>query len=133
MATYLDIHDIPVDDGRPGDEASAPPLPAPAQDPLPARDAEPDEEWSAPGKKKGKKASQADGNSATSSLVPESKFHLPLGVIEELSRIGVEPPMGQGDVPEVVKKIKDKVENWKKDQDRKTKEVRNLFSDTLLY
>ncbi len=84
-------------------------------------------------KKKGKKASQADGNSATSSLVPESKFHLPLGVIEELSRIGVEPPMGQGDVPEVVKKIKDKVENWKKDQDRKTKEVRNLFSDTLLY
>jgi chromosome segregation ATPase len=76
-------------------------------------------------KKKGKKASQVDGNPAPSSSVSESKFNLPLGVLEELSRIGVETPMGQVDVPEVVKKIKDKLENWKKDQDRKTKEVRN--------
>ena len=77
-------------------------------------------------KKKGKKVPQADGSPVPSLPVPESKFNLPLGVIEELAKIGVEPPMSQGDVPAVVEKIKGKLENWKKDQDHKTKEVRNL-------
>jgi len=74
-------------------------------------------------KKKGKKGPQAESSSAPASPNPESKFNLPLGVIEELARIGVEPPMGQSDVPAVVEKIKGKMEHWKKDQDRKTKEV----------
>ena len=74
-------------------------------------------------KKKGKKGPQTEGSSAPAPPNPESKFNLPLGVIEELARIGVEPPMGQNDVPAVVDKIKGKLEHWKKDQDRKTKEV----------
>ena len=78
-------------------------------------------------KKKGKKVQQVDSNSAPSSPALESKFHLPLGVIEELAKIGVETPNGQVDVPGVVEKIKGKLENWKKDRDRKTKEVSKLF------
>lgn len=73
--------------------------------------------------KKGKKGSAA--GSTTSSTPSESgKFNLSMGVIEELAKVGVEPPMNQSDVPSVVEKLKVKVEQWKKDQDRKTKEVR---------
>lgn len=74
-------------------------------------------------KKKGKKAPQSNDSPAPPSPNPESKFNLPLGVIEELARIGVEPPMGQSDVSAVVEKIKGKLDHWKKDQARKTKEV----------
>lgn len=84
-------------------------------------------------KKKGKKVPQMDGNPPPSASAPESKFNLPLGVLEELSKIGVETPMSQGDVPAVVGKIKDKLENWKKDQDRKTKEVSNSFLTPMIH
>lgn len=79
-------------------------------------------------KKKGKKGPQSNDSPAPGSPNPESKFNLPLGVIEELARIGVEPPMSQGGVSDVVDKIKGKLEHWKKDQDRKTKEVRSHHS-----
>jgi hypothetical protein len=79
-------------------------------------------------KKKGKKGPQSSDSPAPGSPNLESKFNLPLGVIEELARIGVEPPMSQGGVPDVVEKIKGKLEHWKKDQDRKTKEVSPLHS-----
>ena len=42
---------------------------------------------------------------------------------EVLAKVNVEPPMNSGDVPNVVSKLKEKLEGWKKDQDRKTKEV----------
>lgn len=82
-------------------------------------------------KKKGKKGPQSNDNPTPGSPLPESKFNLPLGVIEELARIGVEPPMSQGGVPDAVEKIKGKLEHWKKDQDRKTKEVSSLSIWTL--
>ena len=58
------------------------------------------------------------------------KFHLTIGIIEELSRIDLEPPMGPADVPAVVEKLKQKLEKWKKEQDAQTKavcDVDNLY------
>jgi len=51
------------------------------------------------------------------------KFNMSIGVIEELAKVGVEPPMNSGDVPSVVEKLKQKLAHWRDDQDRKTKEV----------
>ena len=73
------------------------------------------------GRKGGNDASAS--NASTPQPSGEGKFNLPLGVIEELSRVGIEPPMTQGDVPNIIEKLKGKLEDWKKDQDRKTKEV----------
>lgn len=74
------------------------------------------------GRKGGNDAS-ASVNASTPQPSSEGKYNLPLGIIEELSRVGIEPPMTQADVPTVTEKLKDKLEGWKKDQDRKTKEV----------
>ncbi|KAK4613837.1 hypothetical protein CLAFUW4_09295 [Fulvia fulva] len=72
-------------------------------------------------KKKGGRGAKATG---AASPTPEasSKFNLDLGTIEALARINVDPPMSQADVPAVVEKLKGKLETWKKDQDKQTKE-----------
>ncbi|ERF74418.1 hypothetical protein EPUS_06596 [Endocarpon pusillum Z07020] len=65
------------------------------------------------GKKKGK------GKKAA----PEAtKFNMSIGIIEELGKVGVEPPSNQSDVPAVVEKLKEKLESWKKDQETQTKQ-----------
>lgn len=77
------------------------------------------------GGKKGKKGKK--GGSAAASPAPgtpiEGKFNLSIGIIEELAKVGLEPPMNQAGVPAVVDKLKEKRDQWKKDQDSKTKEV----------
>lgn len=78
------------------------------------------------GKKKGKKgprSAPADGVASPVAETTSSKFNLDLGTIDSLARIGVDPPMSQADVPNVVEKLKEKLSFWKGDQDRKTKEV----------
>ncbi|CAK4031759.1 related to nuclear segregation (Bfr1) [Lecanosticta acicola] len=70
-------------------------------------------------KKKGGKKGQSNG---TSSPAPEGKFQLDPRTIEYLAEMNIDPPLSQADVPTVVEKIKEKLEFWKKDQDRKTKE-----------
>jgi hypothetical protein len=65
-------------------------------------------------KKKGKKAAPAAAS---------EKFHLSIDVIEQLARIGIDPPVSHSHVPIVITKIKEKITFWKGDQDRKTKEV----------
>lgn len=52
-----------------------------------------------------------------------SKFNLDMGTIDSLARLGIDPPMSQADVPALVEKLKGKIEFWKGDQERKTKEV----------
>jgi len=59
------------------------------------------------------------------------KFNMSIGVIEELAKVNVEPPMNSGDVPAVVEKLKQKLAHWREDQDRKTKEV-SVFSQSIL-
>ncbi|KAL8830218.1 MAG: hypothetical protein Q9191_001558 [Dirinaria sp. TL-2023a] len=71
--------------------------------------------------KKGKKGSSTTGSPAPSTPT-EGKFNLTVGVIEELAKINVEPPMNQAGVPVVVEKLKQKRDQWKADQDKKTRE-----------
>ena len=75
----------------------------------------------------GKKAKKGKKGNATGSPAPstpaEGKFNLSVGVIEGFSKVGIEPPMNQAGVPEAVKKLKQKRDQWKKEQPIKTKEV----------
>ena len=76
------------------------------------------------GGKKGKKGKKANGTASPATSTPtEGKFNLDMGVIEQLAKVNVEPPMNQSDVPAVVEKLKAKLDHWKKDQDKRTKEV----------
>ena len=76
------------------------------------------------GGKKGKKGKKMNGTASPAPSTPtEGKFNLSMGVIEELAKVNVEPPMNQSDVPSVLEKLKAKLEHWKVDQDKKTKEV----------
>ncbi|KAL1633457.1 multicopy suppressor of BFA (Brefeldin A) [Neofusicoccum ribis] len=69
------------------------------------------------GSKKGKK------NKKSKDAAPAaSGFNLSIGLIEQLAKLNVEAPASQADVPSVVEKLKEKLDFWKKDQDRKTKE-----------
>ena len=74
-------------------------------------------------KSKRKGGNRKDAASPAPSTPTEGKFNLSIGVIEELSKVGVEPPMSQVGIPAVVEKLKEKRDKWKNDQDRKTKEV----------
>ncbi|TKA77983.1 hypothetical protein B0A49_02511 [Cryomyces minteri] len=75
------------------------------------------------GGKKGKKGRKGGNANAGSPAPPsEGKFNLSIGVIEQCANIGIEPPTSQSAVPGVVEKLKEKLDHWKKDQDKKTKE-----------
>ena len=76
------------------------------------------------GGKKGKKGKKGSAAGSPAPGTPtEGKFNLSIGIIEELAKVGIEPPMSQAGVPAVVEKLKEKREKWKSEQDQKTKEV----------
>ena len=76
------------------------------------------------GGKKGKKSKKGTTAGSPAPGTPtESKFNLKPSIIEELNKVNVEPPMSQAGVPAVVEKLKEKRDHWKKDQEKKTKEV----------
>ncbi|KAF2760140.1 hypothetical protein EJ05DRAFT_436028 [Pseudovirgaria hyperparasitica] len=65
------------------------------------------------GGKKGKK-----GKTTTAA----TKYSLDIGTIDELGKVGVNPPSSQAEVPGVVEKLKEKLAHWKSDQKRATDE-----------
>ncbi|KIW66089.1 hypothetical protein PV04_08294 [Phialophora macrospora] len=67
------------------------------------------------GKKKGKSKKGA------AAPAESGKLNMNIGIIEELAKVGVDPPSTQADVPGVVEKLKEKLAAWKKDQDAETK------------
>ncbi|OAL68966.1 nuclear segregation protein [Trichophyton violaceum] len=70
------------------------------------------------GGKKGKKGKKGAG-----AAQPEpSKFNLSFGVLEDLSRVKVDPPMNQSDVPALIETLVQKVKEWKSNQASKTAE-----------
>ncbi|KAI9672894.1 MAG: hypothetical protein M1829_004444 [Trizodia sp. TS-e1964] len=71
------------------------------------------------GGKKGKKGKKNGANSANTQT-DSGKFNLSMGVLGELSKIKVEAPMSQADVPAVVEKLKEKLAGWKKNQSIET-------------
>jgi len=86
----------------------------------------------------GKKGKKGKKGSATGSPAPgtptEGKFNLSIGIIEELGKVNVEPPMSQAGVPAVVEKLKEKRNKWKAEQETKTREVRDAeCSATCIY
>ncbi|KAF2196919.1 hypothetical protein GQ43DRAFT_404122 [Delitschia confertaspora ATCC 74209] len=81
------------------------------------KDQEEENYFTGSGGKKGKK-----GRKGAAATPTEGKFNLSMGVIEQLSKVGVDAPASQADVPAVVEKLKGKLEHWKSDQDRETQE-----------
>src|SRR5436190_4270048 len=79
----------------------------------------------ATGGKKGKKGKKGSNASTPTPGTPAEggKFNLSFGVIEDLSKVKVDPPMNQSDVPGLVETLATKVANWKNDQQAKTAEV----------
>lgn len=81
------------------------------------------------GKKKGKKgrkeAVSPGSEAAVVSEAPSSsgKFNLNVGILEELSKIDVDTPMGKDDVPKTLEKLREKLAWYKEHQEIKTKEV----------
>lgn len=76
------------------------------------------------GGKKGKRGRNGNAGSAPAhSNSNESKFNLTVGIIEQFAKISIEPPMNQSDVAGVLEKLKEKRDQWRKDQESKTKEV----------
>jgi uncharacterized coiled-coil DUF342 family protein len=70
-------------------------------------------------KKKGKK-----GGAAASSPAPAaSKFSMNIGVLEDFSKVKVEAPTSSEEIPKAVEQLKEKIAQWKANQDKKTKEV----------
>ncbi|KAI9847598.1 MAG: hypothetical protein M1837_002172 [Sclerophora amabilis] len=94
------------------------------------KDQREDDYFAGTGGKKGKKGRKnvggGTGSAAASSPAGTpsegGKFNLSIGVIEELAKVNVEPPMSQAGVPDVVEKLKAKLDKWKEDQQRQTKE-----------
>jgi chromosome segregation ATPase len=80
-----------------------------------------EEYFAGTGGKKGKK-----GKKGGAAAAAPAKFNLNIGIIEELSKVGVDAPSSQDDVPATVTKLQEKLAHWKGDQDRKTKEVSAL-------
>ena len=75
------------------------------------------------GKKKGKGKKTSASGAGTGTATDGAKFNINYKTIEELQKVGVDPPGNQSEVPVIVEKLKEKLEGWKQDQDRQTKVV----------
>ncbi|KAK4081743.1 uncharacterized protein Triagg1_2484 [Trichoderma aggressivum f. europaeum] len=73
-----------------------------------------DDEY-APAQSKGKKGKK--GNNAGSA---QKGFNCPPSVVEDCTFLSLEPPMRKEDVPELIEKVKAKLEHWKEDQAAQT-------------
>ena len=71
-----------------------------------------------PAVKKGKKGKKGG--------VTEKGFQVPPSVIDDCAFMGIDPPMSSADVPNVVEKVKAKLEHWKSDQAAQTQRVSYL-------
>ena len=76
--------------------------------------------------KKGKKGSASPAPGTPS----EGKFNLSMGIIENFAKVNIEPPMSQGDVPTVLDKLRERRDQWKDQQEAKTKEVSLCYACT---
>ncbi|KAL6698169.1 hypothetical protein J3F84DRAFT_366714 [Trichoderma pleuroticola] len=73
-----------------------------------------DDEY-APAQSKGKKGKK--GNNAGSA---QKGFNCPPSVVEDCTFLSLDPPMRKEDVPELIEKVKAKLEHWKEDQAAQT-------------
>ncbi|KAG5930236.1 hypothetical protein E4U42_002638 [Claviceps africana] len=78
------------------------------------RKEERDEEY-APAVKKGKKGKKSTAGSSAAKF-----FNCPPAVVQDCAFIGIDPPMRSSDVPDVIEKVKAKLDHWKNDQEAQT-------------
>ncbi|TGO86987.1 hypothetical protein BPOR_0261g00050 [Botrytis porri] len=71
------------------------------------------------GGKKGKKGNKK--NAAATSTPASTKYSCPPAVMEDLAKMGIDPPFSAADVPAVTEKVKAKLAHWKEDQAAQTK------------
>ncbi|KAL4806572.1 hypothetical protein BDV18DRAFT_137824 [Aspergillus unguis] len=84
------------------------------------------------GGKKGKKGKKGSANGSPAPSTPaEAKFNMNVGIIEDFSKVKIDPPMNQSDVPAVVEKLAAKITEWKKDQGAKTEENINKAKEEI--
>lgn len=69
-----------------------------------------------------KKKSKKGGAKAS-----DNKFNLSIDIIQGLSKLGVEQPSNQSEVPATVEELKKKVAYWKENQKGETEKVRKLY------
>lgn len=74
----------------------------------------------------GKKKGKGKKGGAAAATPDSGKLNMNIGIIEELAKVGIDPPSTQADVPGVVEKLKIKLEGWKKDQASQTQKVSNF-------
>lgn len=74
-----------------------------------------------PAQSKGKKGKK--GNNAGSA---QKGFNCPPSVVEDCTFLSLDPPMRKEDVPELIEKVKAKLEHWKEDQAAQTQRVSAL-------
>ncbi|KAH7328313.1 hypothetical protein B0I35DRAFT_403704 [Stachybotrys elegans] len=67
------------------------------------------------GAKKGKKGKKSNAGAASSKF-----FNCPPSVVEDCAFMGIDPPMGNADVPGVIEKVRAKLDHWKSDQAAQT-------------
>lgn len=72
--------------------------------------------------KKGKKGNNAPAAGETSTST--AKFNCPPSAIADCAAMGINPPMSNSEVPEVIEKIKEKLAYWKEHQAEETEKVR---------
>ncbi|RAL66981.1 hypothetical protein DID88_007761 [Monilinia fructigena] len=71
------------------------------------------------GGKKGKKGKRGSGPVSTPPA--SAKYSCPPAVMEDLVKMGIDPPFSAADVPAVTEKVKAKLAQWKEDQAAQTK------------
>lgn len=69
-----------------------------------------------PSTRTGKKGKKRDPAAAPST----SKFSCPPSVMADCASMGINPPMGQAEVPDVIEKVKAKLAHWKESQQEQT-------------
>ncbi|KAA8897459.1 hypothetical protein FN846DRAFT_783259 [Sphaerosporella brunnea] len=73
-------------------------------------------------KKKGKKSKSAPTEETAEAPAAAGKINLNVGLLEQLAQIDVPAPSSQAEVPQVLEKLREKLQNYKDNQDRVTKE-----------
>jgi hypothetical protein len=83
--------------------------------------------------KKGRKAAAVDSPTATAPV--SGKYSCPPSVMEDCASMGIDPPMSAAEIPDILAKVKGKLDHWKADQENQTKKA-SLFhslSSCILY
>ncbi|ESZ91120.1 hypothetical protein SBOR_8484 [Sclerotinia borealis F-4128] len=75
------------------------------------------------GGKKGKKGNKRAAASGSPASTPpaSTKYSCPPAVMEDLAKMGIDPPFSAADVPAVTEKVRSKLNHWKEEQVAQTK------------